>query len=164
MSKKSIIWLEDNPNLSDYIPGLVDKQQFSLEICKTLKDFRDKCNFFLDGSNTSKLAGFIIDGVISSAGSLESLNISNVDTNDGTDVGMLVVRDYLLSIDKFSNLPILVLSILQNPRAAYQNIVKVNRFAAVSLPPNLNFIVKGGGPKGDPASQSIEDWLSKLPK
>ena len=164
MDKKTIIWLEDNPNLSDYMPKLVDKQQVSLETCKTLKGFGDKCDFFLDDYNIDKLAGFIIDGVISSAHNLDDLHISNVNTKGGTDAGMLVVRDYLLRKPKFSNLPILVLSIVEDPERVYQSVAKVDRFSDGNAPHNVSFITKGMYHEGAQFIQSIKDWLNKLPK
>ena len=164
MDKKTIIWLEDNPNLSEYVPKLVGKQGFSLETCRILADFRRKCDFFIDGSNYEKLSGFIIDGVISSENNLNDLGINNVSTNSGTDVGMLVVRDYLMSKPKFAGLPILVLSIVQDPESVYQSISKVDRFSDGKAPHNVSFIVKGRYYEGAPFIQSIDDWLNKIPK
>ena len=164
LSKHSLIWLEDNPNLSSYMQKLVDEKGFSLDICKTLNSFNSRCNFFLNTADYGGLAGFIIDGVISSAYDLEELGIVNVNTNSGTDVGMLVVRDYLLSNPKFTSLPILVLSIVQSPERVYQSIAKVDRFSDGKAPDNVSFITKGRYYEGAPFICSINDWLSGISK
>ena len=162
MEKKTIIWLEDNPRLSPYVPSLVSERQFSLLICETLLDFKRQCDLFLTNTTDDKLAGFIIDAVISNAASLDDLEIRNVDARSGTDIGMLVVRDYLLCNVKFANLPILILTVLQSPETAYQSIVKTNRFSNSSIPSNVAFVVKGMQYDGAPFIQSISDWLNKI--
>ena len=171
MSKKKIMWLEDHPDLSPYIPDLVKQTNLNIVTCSNLEEFQLSISKL--SNEPDKVAGFIIDVAISGAIDLSVLDLQRIKTHQGTVTGIQVIL-YLLGLldldnkeHPFAQLPILALTVLENPENTLLTLScpspydsdNTNISSALS---KVAFITKDIYSPGSTLDRKIKEWLSSL--